>query len=157
MGTNFYLRKRLSIEEKETAKSYINEDRYDELRELLPEKIHIGKRSGGWKFLWDAHYFKYFEPTKESLIGWLKSGDIFNEYGEYFTFDQFRNEELKGFLDKGYDIESYEQSNHAAPNFCKYSSRIRNFERNCKYKIPINLYGEFYIDNLRFTVSEDFG
>ena len=158
MGTNFYLRKELSQAEKEKAKQFIEEGNYDSLKELLPENIHIGKRSGGWKFLWDAHYFEYYKPTKESLFEWLKSGQIINEYDEKFTFEQFINEELNGFLNKGYDLKSYYEDN---PHECYlrdyFTSRIDNFQKRCpKFKKPINKYGEFYIEGLRFTVSEDF-
>lgn len=158
MGTNFYLRKKLSQKEKEIAKQYIEENKYDEVREILSEDIHIGKRSAGWKFLWDAHYFEYFEPTKESLFDWLESGQIIDEYGEEFTFDQFINDELKGWLDKGFDIESYYINNpEDKSRWIDCSSRNRYFYQRCpNLHLNINKYGEFYIDNLRFTVSEDF-
>lgn len=158
MGTNFYLRKKLSHKEKEIAKQYIDDNKYDEVREMLPNDIHIGKRSYGWKFLWDAHFFEYFEPTKESLLDWLKSGQIIDEYGEEFTFEQFWNDELVGFLDKGWDIKAYyEDKPEEKYHWFDFTSRINEFIR--KYpnlNININKYGEFYIDDLRFTVSEDF-
>lgn len=158
MGTNFYLRKKLSAKEKELAKQYIEDNKYDELNQLIPEDIHIGKRSAGWKFLWDAHYFKHYEPSKPALMEWLKSGQIIDEYGQEFTFDQFINEELNGFLDKGYDIESYYEKNPKEKYYWfDFASRINDFIR--KYPdsgIEINKYGEFYIADLRFTVSEDF-
>ena len=107
MGTNFYLRKKLSDREKLSAiNSIINND-YDSVREILPKDIHIGKRSGGWKFHWDHNYFQYYKPTKESLIEWLHSGIILDEYGEIFTFDQFWNEEVGNCLTKGWDMQSY--------------------------------------------------
>ena len=89
---------------------------------------------------------------------WLKSGQIIDEYGQEFTFDQFINEELDGFLDKGYDIESYYEKNPEKKYYWfDFASRINDFTR--KYPdsgIEINKYGEFYIADLRFTVSEDF-
>ena len=158
MGTNFYLRRKLSQKEKEIAKQYIDEDKYDEIRKMLPEDIHIGKRSYGWKFLWDAHFFEYFEPTKESLFDWLESGQIIDECGDEFTFDQFINDELKGRLDKGWDIESYYIDRpEDKSSWYDFSSRNRYFYQRCpNLNINVNRYGEFYIDGLRFTVSEDF-
>ena len=158
MGTNFYLKKKLSQKEKEIIKQYIDEDKYYEIREMLPEDIHIGKQSYGWKFLWNAHFFEYFEPTKESLFDWLESGQIIDEYGNEFTFDQFINNELKGWLDKGWDIESYYIDRpENKSSWYDFSSRNRYFYQRCpNLNINVNRYGEFYIDGLRFTVSEDF-
>lgn len=157
MGTNFYLRKKLSAQEKELAKQYIDEDKHEELKQLIPEDIHIGKRSGGWKFLWDAHFFEYFEPTKESLLDWLHSGQIIDEYGEEFTFEQFWNDEISGFLNKGYDLESYYNTYPKEHQYWDFRSRIDYFDRRCpNFKGDINKYGEFYIDDLRFSTSEDF-
>ena len=159
MGTNFYLRRKLSQEEKQHIIDNVNNSNWEEVRECLPEDIHIGKRSGGWKFLWDAHYFKYYEPTKPALMEWLKSGEIIDEYGQKFTFDQFINDELDGFLEEGWDIESYYEDHPKEKyHWFDFASRINDFIRKCPdLKVPINKYGEFYIANLRFTVSEDFG
>jgi hypothetical protein len=158
MGTNFYLRKKLSAQEKELAKQYIDKDKHDELKQLIPEDIHIGKRSGGWKFLWDAHFFEYFEPTKESLLDWLHSGQIIDEYGEEFTFEQFWNDEISGFLNKGYDLESYYKTYPKEHQYWDFKSGIDYFDRRCpNFEGDINKYGEFYIDDLRFSISEDFG
>lgn len=158
MGTNFYLRRKLSQEEKQYIINCINNDDWSEVRGCLPEDVHIGKRSGGWKFLWDAHFFRYYKPNKQALFDWLKSGQIIDEYGEEFTFDQFINDELKGRLDKGWDIESYYIDRpEDKSSWYDFSSRNRYFYQRCpNLNINVNRYGEFYIDGLRFTVSEDF-
>lgn len=159
MGTNFYLRKKLDEDTKELLKKYIDESNLDEIDEILKDyrEIHIGKRSYGWKFLWDAHYFKYFKPNKKSIFDWLKSGDIYDEYGEKFTFNQFINDELKNCLDKGCDAQQYAMEDPKC--VCHdNSSGIETFKQEVKIKKypTINKYGEFYINNLRFTVYEDF-
>lgn len=157
MGTNFYLRKKLSQEQREKINKALDAEDYDEVRNLLPEDIHIGKRSGGWKFLWDAHFFEHFESTKESLLDWLHSGQIVDEYGEKFTFEQFWNDEISGFLNKGHDLESYYMAHPNEYSYLDFASRIKYFYQRCPdFKGYMNKYGEFYIDNLRFTVSEDF-
>lgn len=157
MGTNFDLRKRINKEEKEKLKQLIEDENWDELVENIPEIIHIGKRSAGWKFCWDAHDFRYFNPTKESLIEWLKSGDIYDEYGEKYTFDQFWNEEI--WFDGLDCAEYYEKYDEKNPDPYKYWVRSpeKISEYWMKYGIVVNKYNEFYIDNLRFTVDEDFG
>lgn len=148
MGTNYYIKKYMTPEQKKEVIDAINNDQYDEARDIMNEvkDIHIGKRSGGWKFLWDANEFKYFEPTKESLIEWLKSGQIIDEYDQEFTFDEFWNKELDGFWD-GYDAITYEKDH---PEGIYWRKNISQF-----HGIPVTK-DEFYIDNLRFSVSTDF-
>ena len=76
MGTNFYLRQKLSQEQRKEIDKALDDGDFTKVGELLPKDIHIGKRSGGWKFHWDHNYFQYYKPSKESLIEWLKSGQI---------------------------------------------------------------------------------
>lgn len=149
MGTNFYIKKYMTPEQKKEVIEKINNDQYDEVRDIIAEvnDIHIGKRSCGWKFLWDANDFKYFEPTKESLIRWLKSGQIIDEYGQEYNFDEFWNDALDGFWE-GYDIVTYEKD-HPGENYW------RTYEKKF-HGIPVTL-GEFYIDDLRFSIYSDFG
>lgn len=148
MGTNYYIKKYMTPEQKKEVIDAINNDQYDEARDIMNEikDIHIGKRSAGWKFLWDANDFKYFKPTKESLIEWLKSGQIIDEYDQEFTFDEFWNDCLNGFWD-GYDAITYKKDH---PEISYWRKNISQF-----YGIPVTL-GEFYIDDLRFSVSTDF-
>lgn len=155
MGTNFYLRKKLSDREKLLAiNSIINND-YDSVREILPEDIHIGKRSGGWKFHWDHNYFQYYKPSKESLIEWLKSGQIVDEYGDEFTFDQFWNEEIDHFLYEGYDMASFAKKYpHESHGWWDMEGRKRELLRRCPElkDVEFSDQGDFYIDNLRYSV-----
>lgn len=138
----------MTPEQKKEVIDAINNDQYNEARDIMNEvkDIHIGKRSAGWKFLWDANEFKYFEPTKESLIEWLKSGQIIDEYDQEFTFDEFWNDYLNGFRD-GYDAITYEKD-HPVRNYLRQSYTIF-------HGIPVTL-GEFYIDDLRFSIYSDF-
>lgn len=154
MGTNFYLKRKLTKKQKEDIIDIINSDGdYDvvvsKLYDIRP--IHIGKRSYGWKFLWNANDFKFFKPTKESLIEFLKSGQIINEYDDEFTFDQFWNEE---YTNEGFDLTTY------YAKYPEYQYHVSPEERNrfvCKHKITPNIHGEFYIDDLRFTTCSEFG
>lgn len=159
MGTNFYLYRKLNKRQKtELYQAAILCDDYERATEILTENtspIHIGKRSYGWKFLWDANNFKYFEPNRKSLMKFLKSGTIKDEYGEEFTLDEFMKKEIGNFLTKGYDAISYEKAcpkeRHYHPSYSVYE--LSPFtSRN----IEINPCGEFYIGKLRFTVSQGF-
>ena len=51
-------------------------------------KIHLGKRSGGWKFTWNFHDKKYFS-NKEELLAFIRSGRVVDEYGELEDTEEF--------------------------------------------------------------------
>lgn len=159
MGTNFYLKQKLSEKDKQIAIGLIKSDEYDKVREILPNKIHIGKRSGGWKFHWDHNYFKFFKPSKESLIKWLKSGQIVDEYGEEFTFDQFWNEEIANFLYKGYDLDKYAKEHPEEHSiYWDIQGRKRKLIEECPElkNFKFSPLGELYIGKLRFSIFTDF-
>ncbi len=50
--------------------------------------IHLGKRSGGWKFCWNFHKDKYYHD-KESLLEFIRSGRVVDEYGEEQDVEEF--------------------------------------------------------------------
>ena len=50
--------------------------------------IHLGKRSGGWKFCWNFHDNKYYS-NKEELIQFVLSGRVVNEYGDEIEPQEF--------------------------------------------------------------------
>lgn len=51
-------------------------------------KIHLGKRSGGWKFCWNFHDNKYYK-NKEELLEFIRGGRVVNEYGEEIEVEEF--------------------------------------------------------------------
>ena len=158
MGTNFYLKRKLSQELKKKLKDLIDNDSYEDAKNLLlyTDKIHIGKRSAGWKFLWNIHNFEFFNPNEESIYKWLKSKDSFivDEYGRVYDFDEFIN----NISFKGYDLESYYRDYPNYGNKYMYVSSILSFkQRCCISNVPnINDFGEFYIGKLRCTVFDEF-
>jgi hypothetical protein len=44
-------------------------------------KVHLGKASSGWKFLWNFHDNKYYS-TKNELIQFVLNGRVVDEYGD---------------------------------------------------------------------------
>lgn len=157
MGTNFYLYKKLKKKQEKEAIRLIKEKNYEAAKEILAEvePIHIGKRSMGWKFLWDVHKFEHFEPNKRSIHKFLKSGEIRNEYGETFTFDEFINDEIAHCIDNGVDIAEYYEEK---PEERRYYSRPQPWEAEAysSRNIEPNCYGEFYIGKYRCSIHEDF-
>ena len=55
------------------------------------DKIHIGKLSGGWQFLFHATNAPFTIETKKTWFLLLENATIMNEYGETFTFDKFKD------------------------------------------------------------------
>lgn len=50
--------------------------------------IHLGKRSGGWQFLWNFHKMKYYN-NRETLFSFIRSGRVVDEYGVVHDADEF--------------------------------------------------------------------
>ena len=55
---------------------------------LEDTSIHLGKRSSGWKFCWNFHNNKYYND-KESLLEFIRSGRVVDEYGEEQDVEEF--------------------------------------------------------------------
>lgn len=158
MGTNFYAVIPVKKRDKEKAKKLIDENKLTEAIEVLEEmtkEIHLGKRSAGWKFLFNANLGKYYELSREGINKFFAKNNVIieNEYGEKFTAEEFWRDEIGVFLEKGYDLESYyaDHPNEAT----SYYSYARTIPPELKKYNP-NKYGEFYSDGLRFTTTEEF-
>lgn len=96
MGTNYYARILPTKERKEKLKKSIDEDKLNEIANLYQElyvdsEIHLGKRSAGWKFLFNPNYEKYYPLTKEGLMNFLKQDNVII-YNEYFNCDNGKYE-----------------------------------------------------------------
>ena len=98
MGTNYYARIIPSKERKENLKKLIDEDKFGEIQDEVNQmygsatkynngaEIHLGKRSAGWKFLFNPNFEKYYPLTKEGLMNFLKRDDVII-YSEYFAYN----------------------------------------------------------------------
>ena len=100
MGTNVYavrLDPRAVVDWKKLEVAVENKDPWSlvELSEGISEKlsnnrVHIGKRSAGWKFLFDYNGWKYYDHTEESIREFLGSCYLIeDEYGDPLTVDEF--------------------------------------------------------------------
>jgi len=158
MGTNYY--RIPSVQEMEQRKAKLMEDiinleltptmvesrfanveigfdRYSPW-DIFTEKtsIHLGKRSMGWKFLWDFNENKYYS-NKEELFQFIKSGRVVDEYGEEMNGDEFIKMALEWNQPDGYDAKMYRREHPR-----QYS---HDFEKK-----------EEYIDGLRVAPYTDF-
>lgn len=159
MGTNFYAVIPVKKRDKEKAKKLIDENKFSEAADLLKDitkEIHLGKRSAGWKFLFNANLRKYYELTREGINKFFAKNNVIikDEYGVEYTAEEFWNSEIGKFLEKGYDLESYynDNPNEIIRSYIDYSQLIPPELK----KYNPNKYGEFYSDGLRFTITEDF-
>jgi hypothetical protein len=88
--------------------------------------VHIGKRSGGWKFLWNFNKNMYYKD-KEELFQFLRSGRIVNEYSEELDVEEFIKMALEWGQPDGLIFdEDYEKTNSSSNIFYgpKYWDRL---------------------------------
>ena len=87
MGTNFYL----MAKDKNIAKTYFDGE-YEIVDDpYLGYQIHIGKRSSGWKPLFQRHdkAYKSVVELKRFILEFADKGlEIYDEYGKKFTLDE---------------------------------------------------------------------
>lgn len=89
MGLNYYAVPSATDELKKTLCEKIMADDFEGVEAWLPRKIHIGKSSIGWKFLFNHHHWKHFNNDYFSLEAFLSNNRIIDEYGRHVSFDDF--------------------------------------------------------------------
>ena len=69
-----------------------NEDSWDRSTpwdEFMSDvKVHLGKRSSGWKFCWNFNNNKFYS-NRQSLLDFILTGRIVDEYGEDIGNEKF--------------------------------------------------------------------
>jgi len=98
--------------------------------------IHLGKRSAGWKFLWNFNDKKFYS-NKEELLNFIRAGRVVDEYGDEMEVEEFITMALEWGQPNGYDGEKYRREH---PRQYHY-----DFEEK-----------EKYIDGLRVSPSTQF-
>lgn len=191
MGTNYYARILPTLEEKENLKKLIDSDDFyaieKEVQRLYGEsteydkgaEIHLGKRSGGWKFLFNPNYERYYKLTKEGLKEFLNKPNVII-YSEYFNSgngimeytddpDEVTGEEYlwtpQQFLDMafnwgqpdGWDGESYEKWEMSrGRGYQEYTCYGNPREGHWREKGYNPSYYNFYNDGLRWSTCCEF-
>lgn len=153
MGMNFYAKKITNKETKQRLTNIIKDDMptKKELYELINngsienvsqklydlwnnfsttydeenKSIHLGKRSGGWQFLWQFNDGKFYSDNLNSIKEFLNNPDyqIVDESGVVFTTEEFLNDEIGHCLyktDDLWDLEHYWKVNPPVHD-CMYS------------------------------------
>ncbi len=153
MGTNFYARIIPKEDEKNVLINKIVNNKFDEIEDLASELygsrnqytrkgnlIHLGKRSAGWKFLWNPNVIKYWDGymdpetkeyvsvvkydyvyplTKQGITEFVMREDVIitDEYGEQqdpkeFLEMAFSWGEPDGWIGKTYEEDPKNESSN---------------------------------------------
>lgn len=146
MGINYYVSKKMSYDKKRQAIRYIKNDEIGGLIDMINsiDRIHIGKYSHGWQFLFNANERRYYDLTRESIDNFIRDENyrFENEYGEIVDPDKFWemvDETADGLNGIRYDAEREPEARE----------RNLHFFRTAPY--------EFYENNLRFSTTTEFG
>lgn len=92
-------------------------------------KVHIGKRSNGWKFRFNHNNLQYYNLTRESISNFIAENYLIDEYGARIDPDHFWE-----LVDINYDLqdnESYCETTATPPedlNVSKYYDEFHNLE-----------------------------
>lgn len=71
MGTNYYAIPKVNKELRKQIIDKVLIDDFNGVQKLIPQKVHIGKSSSGWQFLFnhnDWFYYKDFDSLKEFML-----------------------------------------------------------------------------------------
>jgi hypothetical protein len=105
-------------------------------------KIHIGKRSSGWKFLWNFQDNKYY-TNKEELLKFIRSGRVVDEYGELQDTEEFIKMALEWGQPDGYVLDK---------NYMDEQSRLAHY----KPFTDMSKYYDKEVDGLRVSSTAEF-
>ena len=104
--------------------------------------VHLGKRSGGWKFCWNFHNNKYYS-NREELLAYIRSGRVVDEYGEEQDVEEFIKMALEWGEPDGWVVnEEYRKK-----------ERIRG---HGSFWLDSEKYDDLIIDGLRVSTSTEF-
>lgn len=104
-------------------------------------KIHVGKRSGGWKFLWNFNDNKFYS-NKQELLAFIRSGRIVDEYGQEEPVEEFIEMAL-----------SWGQPNGLVFNEAYEKEQLKNYPARW---IHGSKYWDREIDELRVSTCTEF-
>lgn len=89
-------------------------------------KIHLGKRSMGWKFIWNFHKNEFYS-NKEELFAFIRSGRVIDEYGELIPNEEFIKEALEWGEPYGYIYN--DEYNRTHPNMFSDIDMSENYSK----------------------------
>ena len=147
MGTNYYAIKKIDDELQEKLIAPVKARDVEGIRDILPDRVHIGKKSHGWKFFFNHNDWKYFPESREYLNAFLSQCNILDEYGSNISLEEF------------WDIATHKEgeidNKEYFTNWDKYN--VDSFSGEALPKPNLH-YGDLeeYHDGLLFSTSTDF-
>lgn len=87
---------------------------WDELTKDI--SVHLGKRSVGWKFLWNFNDNKFY-TNKEELLDFIRKGRVVDEYGEQIEVEDFIEMSLNWSQPDGLVVDKQYYENNARSSF----------------------------------------
>lgn len=197
MGTNFYARIIPSKERREHLKSLIDTNDFTKIKSEVESmygnldydfnydsytggEIHLGKRSAGWKFLWnlnwrikrnghmeDGHYIQdpdtlekvFYDATKESLYKFIMRDDVevWDEYKGKQDKDEFWNMAINWTTwngEEAWDSDSYYRE-HPEERMLIIDNELVKYLVLENYPLSKSR-SDFYSDGLRWSTSNKF-
>lgn len=191
MGTNYYLRRKPLLEQREELKRLIDESascvNFSRIKEMVDVMygdlteynrdgavIHLGKNSGGWKFLWNPNIvmrnmgtydaekkeyidnwqaLKLYDLTKESIRKFVMDDNyvLFDEYGKWEDKEEFLE---FAFNKDGLDSLEYQKEYPSEKAWSEVERQKMWIDLGYTFD---NIYqSDFYSDGLRFSTSVEF-
>ena len=192
MGTNYYIKQKPLIKDVDLLTSLIEDTLdnqnvdYQEIKDIVDELycertplnlngrvIHIGKNSGGWKFLWNPNiveipkyayingefvvmpsiYDKVYELTKESIREFIMHPEniLVDEYGDIQNKEEFLE---WAFNKEGLDSESYDKKYNGEGRYPE--TKRQELWKKLGFTFNSIYQHDFYSDGLRFSTSVEF-
>lgn len=127
MGTNYYARILPSKKRKDEIKKAIDDNDFNKVNQLIDKTygmpiydfiegsfsagvVHLGKRSAGWKFLWNPNWYKMAKGHSEEKVNDNGSKTIrwVDDGYDVFKFYDLTKESIKSFIDRE-DVEIYNE------------------------------------------------
>lgn len=188
MGTNFYARIIPKEEDKQKLIDAINNNDYSIIEDLASELygnrneytrkgnvIHLGKRSSGWKFLWNPNVIKYIDGyldenkkyvpvykydyvyplTKQDITDFCNREDVIitDEYGKIQDPKEFLEMAFSWGEPDGLTSKEYQENpKYDAPPYFGCKRENEKWE-DLGFKVE---YYDFESDGLRFSTSINF-
>lgn len=170
MGTNFYARIIPKEDEKNELINKIVNNQFNEIVDLASalygerneytrkgNVIHLGKRSGGWKFLWNPNVIKYWDGyidpetkeyvpvdgydyvyplTKQGITDFCNREDVIitDEYGETFSAEEFLEMAFSWGQPNGLTGKTYEEDPRFGPSTYKNYYWSEKYQRGMHTK-----------------------
>lgn len=179
MGTNYYLRIPPTAKRKKQLKKAIDNDNYSDIVSLVestyqspgeynPERVkngnfgllHLGKRSGGWRFLWNIHVYKQIVKVGKDYQQSIY--EFYNDYtpkGIYTKLKSFKD----AYIVDEYNIDAPPLSGYIPQNeseLVKDPAYLDKYEHSGQWTIEgfmqmATQWGEEYTIDNQYTQRED--